>query len=261
MRAGWIKLHRKIRDNQLWEDKPFSKGQAWIDLLLRANHEEDNFVLIGNTTITLLPGQILTSGQSLARDWGWSQHKVTNFLNGLAGKNNKSQVDRKSNASVNFRTSKGKPAFTLITITNWASYQSQQIEKETKKEIERKSKGNQKETLKKIKNVKKKKNNTIADTKTVSDKKIKILTSLQKVIEAYKKVKGFDKVANWDRVNFSRFTRDAKKLLLLAENDVEMVVRGIEAIGSRWDSKDYDWTLSTVVRSFSEYLVEKKEEG
>ena len=100
---------------------------------------------------------------------------------------------------------------------------------------------------------------TTAGKKSASGK-VKNLTSLQKIIEAYKKIKGFDKVPNWDKVNFSRFTRDANKLLLLAENDIDMVIAGIIAIGNRLESKDLDWNLSTIVRFFPEYLVEKKEE-
>ena len=37
--SGWISIHRKILNNILWQDKPFSKGQAWVDLLLITNHK------------------------------------------------------------------------------------------------------------------------------------------------------------------------------------------------------------------------------
>ena len=38
MAYGWISIHRKIQDNLIWNDKPFNRGAAWIDLLLLANH-------------------------------------------------------------------------------------------------------------------------------------------------------------------------------------------------------------------------------
>jgi DNA replication protein DnaD len=63
----------------LWEDKPFSKGQAWIDLLLLANHEKTRFVL-GRSLVTAEAGQIVTSEVKLAARWGWSRQKVRNFL-------------------------------------------------------------------------------------------------------------------------------------------------------------------------------------
>ena len=32
--SGWIKVSRAIQEHWVWDEKPFSKGQAWIDLLL-----------------------------------------------------------------------------------------------------------------------------------------------------------------------------------------------------------------------------------
>lgn len=55
---GWISIHRKIKDNWIWNDKPFSKGQAWIDILLRVNHASSK-VNIGNQMIELKPGQTI----------------------------------------------------------------------------------------------------------------------------------------------------------------------------------------------------------
>lgn len=39
--SGWIKIHRDILYHEIWSDKPFSKGQAWIDLILMANHSDN----------------------------------------------------------------------------------------------------------------------------------------------------------------------------------------------------------------------------
>ena len=40
MNNGWIPIHRQLQEHWLWEDKPFSKGQAWIDLLMLANYKD-----------------------------------------------------------------------------------------------------------------------------------------------------------------------------------------------------------------------------
>ena len=37
--AGWIRLSRNLLDCWLWQEKPFSKAQAWVDILLLANYE------------------------------------------------------------------------------------------------------------------------------------------------------------------------------------------------------------------------------
>lgn len=83
MQYGWIKLHRQITEHWLWEEKPFSKGQAWIDLLLQANHKE-NKVPFGNQLISIERGEFLTSESKLAERWGWSRKRVRNFLEMLS---------------------------------------------------------------------------------------------------------------------------------------------------------------------------------
>ncbi|WP_322020128.1 hypothetical protein [Clostridium butyricum] len=56
--AGWQKIYRDIQDHWLWEDKPFSRGQAWIDLILLVNHE-DNKTLIDGELIEVKRGRKL----------------------------------------------------------------------------------------------------------------------------------------------------------------------------------------------------------
>jgi len=48
---GWIKLHRKIQEHWLYQEKrKFSRFEAWIDLLMMMNHE-DSKVILGNEII------------------------------------------------------------------------------------------------------------------------------------------------------------------------------------------------------------------
>jgi DNA replication protein DnaD len=76
---GYIKLHREISDHWLWDEKPFSKGQAWIDILLMANHDTKKFTL-GNELIEVERGSCITSELKLMDRWGWSKTKVRDFL-------------------------------------------------------------------------------------------------------------------------------------------------------------------------------------
>ena len=48
MSYGWISIHRKIQDNLIWNDKPFNRGAAWVDLLLLANHEDKKVLFNGS---------------------------------------------------------------------------------------------------------------------------------------------------------------------------------------------------------------------
>lgn len=105
---GWISLHRRIKDNWVWKDKPFSKGQAWIDILLMVNHD-DNKVPLGNDLITVERGSRITSIRQLCDKWGWSNTKVTNFLALL-----------KKDGMIDYKSDTKK---TLITVVNYNDYQ------------------------------------------------------------------------------------------------------------------------------------------
>jgi len=105
---GYIKLYRQLMDNELWKDKPFTKGQAWVDLLLKANYKDQTCKIKGKT-ITIRRGQLLRGTDSLANDWGWSRGKVTRFLK---------ELERTGNGTAN-----GTPYGTLITIENYETFQ------------------------------------------------------------------------------------------------------------------------------------------
>lgn len=105
---GWIRIHRKIQEHWLWQEKPFDKKSAWIDLLLMANHE-DKTILLGNELIEVKRGSRVTSLRQLCNRWGWSNTKVKNFLNLLEKEN---MIAIKSDSKK-----------TTITIVNYNDYQ------------------------------------------------------------------------------------------------------------------------------------------
>lgn len=106
---GWIKLHRKIRECDMWlDDEPFDRRSAWIDLLLMANHA-DKKVFFNANLITVKTGSFITSEVKLAERWKWSRWKVDKYLMCLA-EDEKIQLE-KSNR------------MTAINIVNWAKYQ------------------------------------------------------------------------------------------------------------------------------------------
>lgn len=80
--AGWIKLDRNIQNHWLWKDKPFTKGQAWIDLILLANHQDGEFVS-GSSKVDGKRGVVYKSMLFLADRWGWERKKVKRFLDVL----------------------------------------------------------------------------------------------------------------------------------------------------------------------------------
>lgn len=125
--SGWIKIHRDILYHEIWSDKPFSKGQAWIDLLLWANHS-DNKCMIGNKIEEVKRGSFITSELKLMDRWGWGRKKVQLFLKFLESE---SMIMRNAN---NKRTA--------ITIVNYDVYQYQVTAKsqKTSENIQKKKK-------------------------------------------------------------------------------------------------------------------------
>lgn len=79
MAQGWISIHRQLQKHWIWKDKPFSKGQAWIDLIMLANYEDKKIPYKGEV-ITCERGTVNLSISVLAERWGWGREKTRKFL-------------------------------------------------------------------------------------------------------------------------------------------------------------------------------------
>lgn len=79
---GWIKLNRQIMDHWTYEDKPFNRSMAWIDLLLLADHKTHKSLWRGKLT-EFKRGDVNISLTELSHRWGWSRDKVRNFISDL----------------------------------------------------------------------------------------------------------------------------------------------------------------------------------
>lgn len=126
MNKGWISLSRKIQDCFIWEDKPFAKGQAWIDMLLLANHSEKK-VLSKNEVVLVEKGSFLTSDLKLSERWGWGRKKTRLFL----------ELLEDEQMIVTKRNSKG----TIINIVNYSVYQTFDVCEGTSKEHQKNIEG------------------------------------------------------------------------------------------------------------------------
>ena len=117
MNQGWIKLYRRIADNWIWQSKPFSYGQAWIDLLLLANHQ-DSYLWVRGIQLPVKRGQVGWSEAKLAQKWGWGRTAVRTFIKRL-------KTEQQIEQQKNYTTS-------LITILNYEEYQGieQQIDQQ-----------------------------------------------------------------------------------------------------------------------------------
>ncbi len=80
--AGAHPIHRSIFSHWLWQDKPFTRGQAWVDLILLASFTDSKAVINGRV-YNVKRGQVRRSKLSLGNRWGWSRDRVTRFLSVL----------------------------------------------------------------------------------------------------------------------------------------------------------------------------------
>lgn len=105
--TGWIKVNRKLINHWLWDEKPFSPGQAWVDLLMIVPYEKNQNSAIGTSSSK---GEVRISINTLADRWGWGRKKTTLFLKRL-------EKDKMVTIESNTRD-------TLIKIVNYSKYQS-----------------------------------------------------------------------------------------------------------------------------------------
>ena len=76
---GWIRVDRELFERQMWLEEPFTKGQAWLDLIGLANYR-DGKTIYKNRFIACKRGTVNRSIAFLARRWHWSWEKTRNFL-------------------------------------------------------------------------------------------------------------------------------------------------------------------------------------
>lgn len=104
--AGWIKIHREIKDHWIFQDA--EKFRWWIDMLFLASYE-DNRMLIKNQLVEIKRGQFIGSISFFTKRWNASKDRVINFLKLL---HSNGMIDKKSDKNI-----------TIITICNYDYYQ------------------------------------------------------------------------------------------------------------------------------------------
>lgn len=99
---GFVLIHRSLLDDRdLWQNgEPFSKGQAWVDLIMLAQHSEYR----GTSR-----GSFRTSQMWLSKRWGWTRAKTRRFIDQLIGQGNIT-IDSTTNG-------------TTVTLVNYEKYQ------------------------------------------------------------------------------------------------------------------------------------------
>lgn len=118
---GWISIHRSLLDHEIWVSNPFTDGQAWVDLIMLANHKEGLLKKRG-IRIEIPRGYVGWSEVSLAKRWKWSRGKLRRFFVFLE-QENMIKVEQQKNKVT-----------TLIKIVNYDQFQK--IEHQTVQQTE-----------------------------------------------------------------------------------------------------------------------------
>ncbi len=123
MDQGWIKLHRILLEDALWQCLNPEHKVVMITLLLMVNHEENEWIWKGEK-FKVQPGQKITSIKSIKEN---CQH--------ISDQNIRSALSllKKFGFLTSEPTNKGR----LITICNWSKYQENNsiTNKETNKQL------------------------------------------------------------------------------------------------------------------------------
>jgi len=101
--AGWVKLHRKFCEWE-WFDDP-NTLKLFIYLMTHVNFERKNW-----HGVEVLPGQMITGRQKLAVAVGLSEQSIRTSIKRL-----------KSTSDLTIKVTN---KYSVITLTNWAKYQS-----------------------------------------------------------------------------------------------------------------------------------------
>lgn len=80
MSKGFVKIDRSLLTSNIWigTGEKFTKGQAWVDLILLAEYEDNEY-----NGYARHRGEVHRSIRWLANRWGWSPNKVDRFLREL----------------------------------------------------------------------------------------------------------------------------------------------------------------------------------
>lgn len=137
---GWVKLHRKIIEDELWIDCTPEQKVIMMTLLMLANHDDNSWIWQGKK-FSIKAGQLITSIESIRK---------------ISGKNISSKNVRSALVKFEkygFLANESAKTGRLITIANWAKYQSNDAEV-AKQEAKRWQRGGKEvATNKNVKNV------------------------------------------------------------------------------------------------------------
>lgn len=122
--GNYFKIDRDFLSDERWLAEPFTKAQAWLDLIGNARWKAGNFVHNRGPIIPLFRGELIWSEEKLAKKWKWSRGKVRRFMFLL-----------KTEQQIEVRTVQGNPYVNnVIRVINYDKYQGDDTANEPENE-------------------------------------------------------------------------------------------------------------------------------
>lgn len=235
---GWIKLHRKIRDNAIFNDPYLFR--LWIICLTEATYKKREQV-VGRQMVQLEPGQFVTGrfqmeqlfNRGLSREQQKSGISIWRWLINLK---NAGFIDIKSNNK-----------YSVITVENWAFYQQDvaidEQQNEQKMNNKRSTNEQQMNTNKKEKKVKNK------DSRPKREKRVYDESSEAYILAKYLR----DRILRWkpnakvpdeSPVALASWADEMRKMMELDKRDKRDI-----SLVIKWATEDSFWQANILSAS------------
>lgn len=139
--TGWIKLHRKLLDSPIFQNEKLFKVFAYC--LMKASHKEHT-QLVGRRVVHLQKGQFVFGRKRASEELRLKESTVRDYVKLLE---KLGTIDIKSDNK-----------FSVITVVNWAIYQNEEENSDSKNDNKSTTNQHQINTNKNVKNVENDKN-------------------------------------------------------------------------------------------------------
>ena len=219
--TGYVSVYRSVLSDDFWVSEKFTRGQAWIDLLLLAKYK-DGFFYNRGIKVDYRRGDVTEGIINLAKRWKWSRNKVQKFINDLEKEGQIGQ--QKSNV------------ITLISISNYNIYQKKDNKRYNRRTTNDTTEGQQKDTHNKDNNINKENkdnNNGFSFRKSLID-----LGFDKNLVDDYLKNRKLKRLANTETA-FNIFINEIEKSGLDKNKlMVRIVSNGWGGFKSSWVNKE-----------------------
>lgn len=118
-RTTFFTIDRRLLEEELWTAEPFTRGQAWVDLIGRASYKDGELTKRGELIIT---------ERGLADRWKWPKPKVRRFLEWLEKEGMITRTKMRTKNRSGYRTK--------INVEKYSFYQDARTENRTKNRTE-----------------------------------------------------------------------------------------------------------------------------